>query len=84
MKKRIIRKGTNGIGNRFKEYVYLKDGVILIRRLIFVPFIAAEQYGKDHHILIRIFGKNCLMYKSFAIKVNSIKEILTKLELNKK
>lgn len=79
--KRIIRKGTNGIGNRFKEYVYLKDGVILIHRLIFVPFIAAEQYAKESHRFIKLFGKDCLMYKSFAIKVNSIKEILTKLDI---
>ena len=81
MDKRIIRKGTNGIGNRFKEYVYLQDNVILINRIIFVPFIASEQYGKEGHFLIKIFGKDCLMYKSFAIKVNSIKDILTKLEL---
>jgi hypothetical protein len=77
--KRIIRKGTNLNGNRVKEYVILINSVILIKRLILIPVISAEQYGKDHYIILKIWGKNCLMYKSFSIKVSSIKEILNKL-----
>jgi hypothetical protein len=79
--KRIIRKGTNGIGNRFKEYVFFHDGVILIKRLIFVSLISSPQYLEDQYLLLKVWDKDCIMVKSFSIKVNSIKEIFSKLDI---